>query len=114
MKLKAIIVRLPAELLESLDEAAFAAHRSRDEFIQVLCRNATAGTLARHNEYISLESASERSGRSMGHLARMCRDEYGPRGLARMHRDGKHKAAWQIRTDAGPEFLPKPPAIEEA
>lgn len=52
-------------------------------------------------EWIDLATASSRSGRSVGHLARQCRDEWAARGLAEQRRpDGGGKPTWMIRDDA--------------
>jgi hypothetical protein len=55
-------------------------------------------------EFISIEEAAKRSGRSIGHLSRRCRDHWGPLGLARLGQSGSGKPSWQIDIAADAAF----------
>lgn len=52
--------------------------------------------------FISLEAAARRSGRSEGHLARLCRGTWLARGQAELRKTGPGKPTWWIREDADP------------
>ncbi len=104
MRHQRIIVKLPVEMLSSLDDRAYASRLTREELLLDLCRNAVGGN-ARHT-WISLADAAKRAVRNVGHLRKLCEKDYGPRGLARKVRRGKSRSGWEIREDANPAFAP--------
>ncbi len=53
--------------------------------------------------YLTLPEAASRSGRSIGHLRRLCQDKYAPAGAAERRAVGP-KPEWHIREDADPAF----------
>lgn len=52
-------------------------------------------------KWIDLEAAARRSGKSLGHLSRLCRQSWRARGVAReVKPEGGGKARWLVREDA--------------
>jgi len=57
-------------------------------------------------EWINLEVAANRSGLSVGHLARKCGEVWQPDGLAKtMAPPGGGKPCWYVNVSADPAFL---------
>jgi hypothetical protein len=55
--------------------------------------------------WIDLETAAERSGKSVGHIRRLCGDRWMGEGLAKLEQPaGGGKSSWFVREDADPGF----------
>jgi hypothetical protein len=56
------------------------------------------------NRFISLEEASRRSGKSLGHLRRLCADKWISEDKARIVRGGGKRTRYEVAEDAYPAF----------
>jgi transposase InsO family protein len=56
--------------------------------------------------WLDLETASKRSGRSVGHLRRLCGDKWMGEGLARQSTSGTGRRGWEVHQSADPVFAP--------
>src|SRR4051812_39389098 len=70
-------------------------------------------------QWIDVDEAAKRSGWNKGHVARLCRKEWGAAGLAKVERPaGGGKGRWMIRTDADPALarvqFPEAMAFDQA
>jgi hypothetical protein len=114
MKLQRLIVKLPAELLAQLDEAAYLSRLTRDEHLAALVRKGLSPCGIERHVWISREVAAKRSGLNLGHLRKLCARKYEPQGLARKVRSAKGgMPTWEIRVDANPAFATAPPTVED-
>ena len=108
MKMQRIIVKVPVELLGQCDEPAYRSRLTREELIVGLIRRGLS-----QNAWISGETAAERSGHNLGHIRRLCAEQYEPRGLACKVRQGKARSSWLILESANPAFTGVRPSVEE-